>query len=91
LYYIIIIIEQINKELSRRRTVCILLRALFLSIMLKFIVLSFGLISLMGFTTFSPDITQASSGGCMWSDRNMGCDPTFSDGHCALDEGCTPV
>ncbi|WP_241321756.1 hypothetical protein [Belliella aquatica] len=47
--------------------------------------------SLVAFTTFSPEASQASSSDCMWSDEFFSCDPTFVDGHCALDDGCKPI
>lgn len=59
--------------------------------MLKLIMFSFGLMSLVAFTTFSPEASQASSSDCMWSDEFFSCDPTFVDGHCALDDGCKPI
>ncbi|AFL84351.1 hypothetical protein Belba_1749 [Belliella baltica DSM 15883] len=59
--------------------------------MRKFLVFSLGLMSVLAFTTFIPEASQASSGGCMWSDRDFSCDPTFTDGHCALPDDCEVV
>ncbi|MCH7400604.1 hypothetical protein ACFOUP_11585 [Belliella kenyensis] len=59
--------------------------------MRKVFLFSFGLMSLVAFTTFTSQPTQALSGRCMWSDFELGCDPSYADGHCAVPDGCTDV